>query len=381
MFGGEDAGMDIKPRTSPLAIGEAAPFISLRTNVEPRAEFGNLAGRHVLVCAFGSAAAPAAGTALAALETQAGLHDWGERVMLAVTSSPGDAGDARLERLRQRILVAEDPGAGALRAWGLLRETPEGRSMTPVWMLLDPMLRVLGLWPLQEAAAALGAFAALPKVEDHAAAPLFAPVLLVPRIFEPEFCRRLIDHHGTEGSFPSGVTRHIHGRTVVVPVPGMKRRRDCLVAEGGLMTAIRARLALRLLPEIKRAFQFEVTRIERYLIGCYDAAESGGFQAHRDDTVPGTAHRRFAVSINLNAEEHEGGELRFPEYGGRCYRPPTGGAVVFSCSLLHEARPVTAGRRYAFLPFLYDEAAAALRLAQDGQLGEGVARYAVAAGG
>jgi predicted 2-oxoglutarate/Fe(II)-dependent dioxygenase YbiX len=61
------------------------------------------------------------------------------------------------------------------------------------------------------------------------------------------------------------------------------------------------------------------------------------------------------------AEEFEGGDLRFPEYGRQTYRPPTGGAVVFSCSLLHEATPVTKGRRYAFLPFLYDEAAAKIR--------------------
>jgi predicted 2-oxoglutarate/Fe(II)-dependent dioxygenase YbiX len=32
--------------------------------------------------------------------------------------------------------------------------------------------------------------------------------------------------------------------------------------------------------------------------------------------------------------------------------------VVFSCALLHEATPVTRGRRYAFLPFFYDEAGA-----------------------
>jgi hypothetical protein len=31
---------------------------------------------------------------------------------------------------------------------------------------------------------------------------------------------------------------------------------------------------------------------------------------------------------------------------------------VFSCSLLHEATRVTAGRRYAFLPFFYDQAGA-----------------------
>ena len=87
------------------------------------------------------------------------------------------------------------------------------------------------------------------------------------------------------------------------------------------------------------------------------------------------AHRRFAVTINLNAEEFEGGELRFPEYGLQSWRAPTGGAVVFSCSLLHQALPVTAGRRYAFLPFLYDEAAAKLLEANNEKLGDGVGAY------
>src|SRR5690606_16138476 len=89
--------------------------------------------------------------------------------------------------------------------------------------------------------------------------------------------------------------------------------------------------------------------------------EGGYFRPHRDNRSFGTAHRRFAVSINLNAGDFDGGDLRFPEFGGRTYRPPTGGAVVFCCSLLHEATPVTRGRRYAFLPFLYDEAAEAIR--------------------
>ena len=74
-----------------------------------------------------------------------------------------------------------------------------------------------------------------------------------------------------------------------------------------------------------------------------------------------SAHRRFAVTLNLNVEDYDGGELRFPEFGARRYKRPTGDAVVFSCSLLHEALPVTRGERFAFLPFLYDETAAALR--------------------
>ncbi|RYG09162.1 MAG: 2OG-Fe(II) oxygenase, partial [Caulobacteraceae bacterium] len=61
--------------------------------------------------------------------------------------------------------------------------------------------------------------------------------------------------------------------------------------------------------------------------------------------------------------DYDGGDLRFPEFGSRTFRPSVGGAVVFSCSLLHEATMVTRGTRYAFLPFLYDEAAAEVRRA------------------
>ena len=45
-----------------------------------------------------------------------------------------------------------------------------------------------------------------------------------------------------------------------------------------------------------------------------------------------------------------------PSSERRTYRAPMGGAIVVSCSLLHEATPVIRGKRYAFLPFLYDEA-------------------------
>jgi predicted 2-oxoglutarate/Fe(II)-dependent dioxygenase YbiX len=64
-----------------------------------------------------------------------------------------------------------------------------------------------------------------------------------------------------------------------------------------------------------------------------------------------------------------------PNSGGAPIAPPTGGAVVFSCSLLHEATPVTSGRRYAFLPFLYDEEAARIREANKAHLGEGLSEY------
>jgi predicted 2-oxoglutarate/Fe(II)-dependent dioxygenase YbiX len=64
-----------------------------------------------------------------------------------------------------------------------------------------------------------------------------------------------------------------------------------------------------------------------------------------------------------------------PEFGRRTYRAPVGGAMVFSCGALHQITPVTAGRRYAFLAFLYGEADAAVREANNARLHETAAQY------
>jgi predicted 2-oxoglutarate/Fe(II)-dependent dioxygenase YbiX len=156
--------------------------------------------------------------------------------------------------------------------------------------------------------------------------------------------------------------REVNGVTTLMADDAHKRRSDVIVEDEALQKQVVARLNRRLLPQIQKVFNFRATRIERYLVARYDAETGGFFRPHRDNTTKGTAHRRFAVSINLNAD-YDGGDLRFPEFGPRTYRPPPGGAVVFSCSILHEATTVTKGERFAFLPFLYDEAAAQIRQA------------------
>jgi len=222
------------------------------------------------------------------------------------------------------------------------------------------MHRVLGTWAIADTAAMFDEIAALPALDDAAGVELYAPVLIVPRVFDAELCQRLIATYDAEGGTPSGVMRDIDGRTVGV-MDDFKRRSDVTITDAAFREELLQRLRRCLVPEIRKVFQFEVTRLERYLVACYDGGEGGYFKPHRDNETLGTAHRRFAVSINLNTEQFEGGDLRFPEFGSRTYRPPTGGAVVFCCSLQHEATPVTKGRRYAFLPFLYDEAGQAIR--------------------
>jgi predicted 2-oxoglutarate/Fe(II)-dependent dioxygenase YbiX len=161
--------------------------------------------------------------------------------------------------------------------------------------------------------------------------------------------------------------RDVGGKTVLMHDHAHKRRRDCTITDIDQIRTLQARIARRVAPEIQKVHAFRATRMERYLVACYAAEDAAHLQPHRDNTTAGTAHRRFAVSINLN-DDFTGGELNFPEYGARRYRAPPGGAIVFSGSLLHAVSPVTQGRRYAFLPFLYDEAAAKIREANSAAL-------------
>ncbi len=180
---------------------------------------------------------------------------------------------------------------------------------------------------------------------------------MLPNVFERDRARLI---EGYRNGSPAGIGFMVErdGKTVQLRDHRHKRRSDWTITDHGLIEAAQERIRRRLVPEIKKAFAFNVTRMERHIVASYD--QSGGyFRPHRDNTTKGTAHRRFAVTINLNAEDYVGGDLMFPEFGRATYRAPTGGAVVFSCSLLHEALPIIRGQRFAYLPFLYDEAAAA----------------------
>ena len=152
------------------------------------------------------------------------------------------------------------------------------------------------------------------------------------------------------------------------------RWRDQRIVDLEITSAAQAHVRRRMVPEIAKVHQCQVTRMERYIVGCYTAEDGRHFRAHRDNTTKGTAHRHFAISINLNAA-FEGCEVSFPEYSPRSFRPPQGGAVGFSCSLLHAVSKVTQGRRYAFLPFVYDDVAAALREQNNPFLSESVGEF------
>jgi predicted 2-oxoglutarate/Fe(II)-dependent dioxygenase YbiX len=236
-------------------------------------------------------------------------------------------------------------------------------------MVLDPTLRVLAIFPMPGdgdggAAVVLDYLQTLPPPERFAGFEIPAPILVLPNVFEPDFCRVLVETYEREGGAESGFMREVDGKTVLLRDHAHKRRQDCTIEDQALRRAIQVRIVRRVAPEIARIYAFDATRMERYIVGCYAAEDAAHFRAHRDNTSKGTAHRRFALSINLNAD-FAGGELSFPEYGPRAYKAGPGTAIVFPCNLLHAVSPVTQGRRYAFLPFLYDDAAAKVREEND----------------
>ncbi len=178
------------------------------------------------------------------------------------------------------------------------------------------------------------------------------PVLVLPHVLPVQLCHRIIALFERSNRYRGGTTDH----SSVYHLTDTKVREDAMVADDGPEAqAMFALFRRRVFPEMFKAFKYRVTRIETMRIGCYDASELGRFGPHRDENVPRMKHRMFGFTINLNAGEYEGGYLTFPEYGPQLYAPETGSMVVFSASLLHEAMPVTRGKRYGIFGFFFGE--------------------------
>lgn len=345
--------------------GDPAPAFTQRTPQNPRYAFDSAAGRWLVLCFLGSSSDAAAAEALAAIAARPDLFNDDRASFFGVTNDPAD--ETRLANRVPGYRWFWDFDLRVARAYGAMTadaQPANSLALKRFWLVIDPTLRVVANIPITPAssgaAEVLALLDSLPPPARFAGFEVQAPILILPRVFEPEVCAQLINLYETNGGTESGFMREVDGRTVGVSDRNHKSRKDFTIEDRDLVGSLQARFLRRVVPEIAKVHQFHVTRMERYIVSCYAAEDGGHFGAHRDNTTTGTAHRRFAVSVNLN-DDFEGGEVSFPEYGPRSFKAPPGGAVVFSCSLLHKVSRVTRGRRYAFLPFLYDDAAARLR--------------------
>ena len=338
-------------------FGELTPLFTGEIDGVANYNIGVAGGRWIVLQAFGSLAQPACQDAYHRIVERRAIFDDRDAAYFGVSADPSDRGAAGEGARTPGLRCFWDFDLAIFRLYGLVRDG----ALQPAVFLIDRALRIVMAETIEHTDAVLDELARRLGAERAETEAPFAPVLILPRVFEPEFCSRLIDYFERDGGAESGFAAEIEGKTTTVVNALFKRRQDATIDDEALLAATRERLERRLLPMVKRAMNWQATEIERFLVCRYGETDQGFFSAHRDDATAGTAHRKFAVTINLNAEAYDGGDLRFPEFGRRLYRPPTGGAAVFCCTLLHEVTPVTRGVRYGFVPFLYDADGARIR--------------------
>jgi hypothetical protein len=363
---------DSKVETRGIVLGDPVPWFAAALIGEGSFNPSVAAGRWIVLSFLGSPADPRVERELTEIFRSSNLFGEDRMVFYGIlAAAPDDPGPFLKRTSRAASFLADYNGA-------IGRDF--GAGAMPRTVVLDPMLRAAAdiPWdhPAGHAETVRGVLQSLPAVDDSAGVPLTAPVLIVPRVFDFPLCDVLIQLYEKIGGNDSGFLFDVEGKTTKVVDYRLKRRNDLGIAHPQLREAIRSQTVRRLLPAIERFFQFQATRMDRYIVACYDAAVGGHFYRHRDNVNIGAQHRRFAVSINLN-KDYDGCDLVLPEFGSRSYRAPHGGAVVFSCGALHQVTPVTKGRRYAFLAFLYGEADAALREANNAKPHQTAAQYPV----
>jgi predicted 2-oxoglutarate/Fe(II)-dependent dioxygenase YbiX len=345
-----------------ISIGEPAPWFLAQEGHDPgrQVAFDELAGRHIVMLCFMTPAHQNVLDALSLLRARTDLFNANRALLVTFADDAAASFRGHLSPQHASEKFLWDARGSSLQRYLAPKSADQGEEPIALAYIMSPSLQILEIIECRRPVPFVEKIVS--RLERFLAQPLAdvrPPVLEVANVFDRAFCHRLVELYDQSGGRQIGAVEQ-DGQIVEKFNPLFRKRLDYYIADGAALEAAREMLGRRLLPMVYRAFQFEATRIERYLVGCYDAATGGYFRPHRDNTAPIVAHRRFAITINLN-DGYQGGDLRFPEFGRCLYRPPPGGAIVFSCSLLHEVTPVIRGRRYAFISFLYDEASQRLR--------------------
>ena len=357
----QDAKPPALPAYKQILPGDRLAAMVQACGANPEFVFDTFAGRYQLYGFFLSLDGEGVRAALDAVMARRDLFNDGHCSFTGVSITPADRDAHGLKNAEPGVRFAWDFDLSMSRACGAApRDAQPGRPITVnrAWILVDPSLHILATWPMATTRVeeVLQAVAELPPPDRFGGLVRPAPILMVPNVLAADLRRRLIAAYQAGGGEESGVFRA--GGQVLDD--SFKRRRDHLIDDPGLLAELKWSLARRVLPEIEKLFFMKITHIERHIIGCY-AAEDGGYFLPHTDNGPGlTAHRRFAVSINLS-DDFEGGEVVFPEYNTAGYKAAAGWAIVFPCAILHSVRRVTRGARYAYLPFVYDDTGAAIR--------------------
>jgi peroxiredoxin len=258
--------MDSDTNSHPITLGDPVPWFSARSVAGGKIELQVNAGRWIVLSFNGPATEARAITELQSLIQQQHLFSEDKLIAFGILIGAMKDLDLLAPFCSPALSFIADSDGALSRLYGA--------DVMPRTVIVDPMLRAIAniSWdhPEGHANVVAATLKALPDVDAAAGVPLTAPALIVPRVFEFPFCDLLVkfceEHSAADTS--AALEQNDH-----------KRRRDLAVVDPGLRTAIRERIVRRLVPEIDRYFQFKATRMDRYMVSCYDSAGGGHFRA------------------------------------------------------------------------------------------------------
>jgi hypothetical protein len=177
----------------------------------------------------------------------------------------------------------------------------------------------------------------------------------LPNVFEPELCRDLIADYEAGEPGESCVLRA--GGHVLDA--GFKQRRDHIVANPQLVRAANIRINRRVRPEVEQVFYMKTPFIERHVMTPPMAVIPGRI-ATMDRGLQRTAASPFR---SISTAASRAARWCFPSTALRVTRHRRAGRSCSLAASCTRCARVTAGARYAFLPFVFDEAGTEIRRA------------------
>src|SRR5262245_37030111 len=235
-YGGKpmSAQADTSRSYARLTPGDPAPWFHQRATSNPNYAFDTAAGRYVVLCFYASAGDAVGRAAIQSVLANRKQFDDERCCFFGVSLDPRDEAEGRVHESLPGIRFFWDADGTISRLYGAVpKDAKPGESAVPArrfWMVLDPTLRVLRVVAFAAndsgADSLLRYLEQLPPPERFAGIEIQAPILFLPNVFEPEFCRDLIRLHDEHGGKESGFMRDVEGKTVEVHDYGRKRRSD-----------------------------------------------------------------------------------------------------------------------------------------------------------
>jgi peroxiredoxin len=261
-----------------LTPGDPVPWFSVPSTSNPTYYFDTTGGYRTVLFFFGSSKHP---------QTAAVLQEFCDRQsqfallnvpFFGISIDPDDVGLASMIQYPTYCKFLWDFDQQVSTLFGVCQKSEDGTLYAPTTFVVDERLRVLKIFPwepdclIHPVEQVMEFLQTLPALSPHQMAARQAPVLMIPQVLEPELCRTLIDRFEADGGRDSGFMQEHEGKTVEVMDYGFKKRRDFNLenAEDDILQRINQLVIQRVKPEIERAFQFSITRFERYLVACYD---------------------------------------------------------------------------------------------------------------